>query len=251
MSDLFWLTDEQMERLRPFFPKSHGKPRVDDRRVLSGIVFVNKNGLRWRDAPSAYGPYKTLYNRWKRWGVAGVFAHDGRACSSSRRAKNGDDRRHLPQGAPHGSEPASEKGGLGRLIGRTKGGLNTKLHALADANGRPLSLFLTAGQVSDYTGAAALLDDLPKAQWLLGDRGYDADWFRDALQAKGIQPCIPSRRSRNEPIRHDKRRYRRRNRIEIMFGRLKDWRRVATRYDRCPIVFFSAIALAATVIFWL
>ena len=74
MSDLFWLTDEQIERLRPFFPKSHGKPRVDDRRVLSGIVFVNRNGLRWRDAPGAYGPDKTLYNRWKRWGERGVFA---------------------------------------------------------------------------------------------------------------------------------------------------------------------------------
>ncbi len=73
MSDLFWLTDEQMERLRPFFPRSHGKPRVGDRRVLSGIVFVNRNGLRWRDAPSAYGPHKTLYNRWKRRGEAGVF----------------------------------------------------------------------------------------------------------------------------------------------------------------------------------
>ena len=74
MSDLFWLTDEQVERLRPFFPKSHGKPRVDDRRVLSGIVFVNRNGLRWRDAPGAYGPHKTLYNRWKCWGERGVFA---------------------------------------------------------------------------------------------------------------------------------------------------------------------------------
>ena len=129
--------------------------------------------------------------------------------------------------------------------------MNTKLHAVADANGRPLSFFLTAGPTSDYTGAAALLDDLPKAQWLLGDRGYDADWFRDALYAKGIKPCIPGRRSRNDAVKHDKRRYRRRNRIEIMFGRLKDWRRVATRYDRCPTVFFSAIALAATVLFWL
>ena len=67
MSDLFWLTDAQMARLEPFFPKSHGKPRVDDRRVLSGIIFVNRNGLRWRDAPKEYGPHKTLYNRWKRW----------------------------------------------------------------------------------------------------------------------------------------------------------------------------------------
>ena len=73
MSDLYWLTDEQMERLRPFFPKSHGRPRVDDRRVLSGIIFVNRNGLRWRDAPKDYGPAKTLYNRWKRWGKAGIF----------------------------------------------------------------------------------------------------------------------------------------------------------------------------------
>ena len=85
----------------------------------------------------------------------------------------------------------------------------------------------------------------------MGDRGYDADWFRDALQAKGITPCIPGRKTRTEPIRYDKRRYKRRNRIEIMFGRLKDWRRVATRYDRCPNVFLSAIALAATVLFWL
>ena len=129
--------------------------------------------------------------------------------------------------------------------------MNTKLHAVTDANGRPLSFFMIAGKISDYTGAAALLDDLPKAKWLLGDRGYDADWFREALQAKGIKPCIPGRKSRLLPVKYDKRRYRRRNRIEIMFGRLKDWRRVATRYDRCPQVFFSAIALAATVIFWL
>ncbi len=73
MSDLFWLTDEQMARLQPFFPKSHGRPRVDDRRVLSGIIFVNRNGLRWRDAPREYGPAKTLYNRWKRWSDKGVF----------------------------------------------------------------------------------------------------------------------------------------------------------------------------------
>jgi transposase len=249
MSNLYWLTEEQMERLRPHFPKSHGKPRVDDRRVLSGIIFVNRNGLRWRDAPPVYGPHKTLYNRWKRWSEAGVFIRMMEGLSG--RAAHRHDRRDLSEGAPHGFEPGGKKGGLGRLIGRTKGGMNTKLHAVTDANGRPISLFMTAGQVSDYTGAAALLDSLPKTQWLLGDRGYDADWFRDALQAKGITPCIPGRKSRNEPIKYDKRRYKSRNRIEIMFGRLKDWRRVATRYDRCPTVFLSAIALAATVLFWL
>ncbi len=129
--------------------------------------------------------------------------------------------------------------------------MNTKLHAVTDANGRPLSFFITAGQVSDYTGAAALLDDLPKVKRMIADRGYDADWFRDALEQKGIKPCIPGCKSRSLPVRSDKRRYKRRNRIEIMFGRLKDWRRMATRYHRCPTVYFSALALVATVLFWL
>ena len=78
-----------------------------------------------------------------------------------------------------------------------------------------------------------------------------ADWFRDALKDKGIHPCIPGRKSRGRAVRYDKRRYKRRNRIEIMFGRLKDWRRIATRYDRCAKTFLSAVALAATVMFWL
>jgi transposase len=129
--------------------------------------------------------------------------------------------------------------------------MNTKLHAICDSKGRPINFFVSAGQVSDYIGARALLSSLPDADWLLGDRGYDADWFREALQDKGIRACIPGRKQRKTPVKYDKRRYKRRSRIEIMFGRLKDWRRVATRYDRCPKTFFSAIALAATVIYWL
>ena len=74
MSELFWLSEAQVERLRPFFPKSRGKPRVDDRRVLSGIIFIQRNGLMCKHAPKEYGPPKTLYNRWTRWSRMGVFA---------------------------------------------------------------------------------------------------------------------------------------------------------------------------------
>jgi len=122
---------------------------------------------------------------------------------------------------------------------------------VTDTNGRPVRFLITAGQVSDYTGAAALMNGLPAADWLLADRGYDADWFRKSLINKGTRPCIPGRKSRKTTIKYDKRRYKRRNRIERMFGRIKDWRRVATRYDRSPTVFLSAIMLAATVILWL
>ena len=118
--------------------------------------------------------------------------------------------------------------------------MNTKLHAVTDAHGRPIRLFVTSGQVSDYTGARALLDSLPNADWLLGDRGYDADWFREALVDKKITPCIPGRKSRDKPVKYDKRRYRKRNRIEIMFGRLKDWRRGRPEKASHPIAKISA-----------
>jgi putative transposase len=73
VSDLIWLSNAQMRRIEPYFPLSHGVPRVDDRRILSGIIFVIRNGLRWRDAPKEYGPHKTIYNRFVRWSRMGVF----------------------------------------------------------------------------------------------------------------------------------------------------------------------------------
>jgi len=112
-------------------------------------------------------------------------------------------------------------------------------------------MLLSEGQMSDYTGAALMLDALPKAKALLGDRGYDADWFREALIARGIAACIPSKINRKVPIPHDPVLYRQRHKIENMFGRLKDRRRIHTRYDRCAHTFMSAISIAATVIFWL
>ena len=73
MSELFLLSERRLARISPFFPLSHGVPRVDDRRVLSGIIYVIKHGLQWKDAPKAYGPHKTLYNRFVRWSLLGVF----------------------------------------------------------------------------------------------------------------------------------------------------------------------------------
>jgi transposase len=124
--------------------------------------------------------------------------------------------------------------------------MNTKLHAVTDANGRPLSFFITAGQISDFTGAATLLDDLPKAQWMPADRGYDAEWFRDALEQKGqalySRPQIPlhvrQTRQAPQPYRDHVRR------PEGLASRRHTIRSL-------PPVYFSALALAATVLFWL
>lgn len=114
-----------------------------------------------------------------------------------------------------------------------------------------MALLLTEGQMSDHTGAKILYPTLPYADALIADKGYDSDEFRDALYAKGIEPCIPPKSNRTSSITYDTKLYRQRSKIEIMFGRLKDWRRIAMRYDRCAHTFFSAICLAAAVIFWL
>lgn len=105
--------------------------------------------------------------------------------------------------------------------------------------------------MSDHTGARLLLDALPCASSLVADKGYNSNWFRQALADRAIEPCIPSNRTRKQPLPYDKVLYRQRHRIENMFGRLKDWRRIATLYDRCAHTFFSAICIAATIIFWL
>ena len=129
--------------------------------------------------------------------------------------------------------------------------MNSKLHAVCDSEGRHRSVFLTAGQVSDYTGAAALLATMPPAKALLADRRYDADWLRDALAERGIEACIPSKSNRKIQIPYDRTRHRKHHRIEKMFGKLKEWRRIHTRYDRCAHTFMSAIVIAAIIMFWL
>jgi transposase len=125
------------------------------------------------------------------------------------------------------------------------------LHAVCDGEGRPIILLLSEGQMSDHKGARLVLDALPAASSLIADRGYDSDWFRAELQDRGIEPCIPSSRSRKVPYAYDKAVYRERHKVENLFAKLKDWRRIATRYDRCTHTFVSATCIATTVIFWL
>lgn len=112
-------------------------------------------------------------------------------------------------------------------------------------------LLLTPGQTSDHKGAKRMLTALPKAATLTGDKGYDSDWFRKALIEMGIEPCIPPKKNRKVQIDYDEILYKKRHKIENGFGWLKDWRRIAMRYDRCAHTFLSAICIAAAFIFYL
>lgn len=135
---------------------------------------------------------------------------------------------------------SGKKGDVPRHIGRTKNGLNSKLHAVINEAGKPLILALTAGQVSDHLGAKIVYPALPKATTLIADKGYESDDYRDALKAKGIAPCIAPRKGRIALTPFCKTQYKQRHKVENMFGCLKDWRRIATRYNRCADIFMAA-----------
>ncbi len=107
MTEMILLSEAQMARISPFFPLSHGIPRVDDRRVISGIIFVIRNGLRWRDVPPSSVPHKTIYNRFIRWSELGVFGRIFLELAKRRRRDHRvDDRRHPPESAPDCGQPA-------------------------------------------------------------------------------------------------------------------------------------------------
>ncbi len=155
----------------------------------------------------------------------------------------------LRQGAPLGAR--RQRGAKAQAIGPSRGGQTTKVHVLTDVLGRPAVVHLTPGNASDVKTAPEVLAAAPgRFKRLIADRGYDANHLRRDLKAKRTTPVIPGTRSRKRPIRHDRRRYRDRWRIEAAFCRLKDFRRVATRYDKLASNFASAVALAAVIAFW-
>ncbi|NJR80843.1 IS5 family transposase [Sphingomonas sp. 36D10-4-7] len=248
---LFWLSDEAWAAIEPHLPKNQpGARRVDDRRVISGILHVLRVGCRWCDCPADYGPSTTVYNPFNRWSHRGFWLKllDALVDVGAVTRSTAIDSTYVKaQRAAFGA-----KGGARfQAIGRSRGGWTTKVHALTDVIGRPYALMLTPGNVSDVKAAPALLERAGRMRYLLGDKGYDADRLRRLARDAGAIPVIPGRRNRKRAIRYDKQRYAGRHLIENAFCRLKDFRRVATRYDKLAANFLSGVALATALAFWL
>lgn len=137
-----------------------------------------------------------------------------------------------------------------QAIGCSRGGPSTKIHALTDGYGRAVAFTLGPGNEADILAAPALLDKCPAPRRPLADRGYDANSLRRRLAWARTEAVIPATRSRKVPIPYDAEAYKARDLIERAFCRLKDWRRIATRYDKLASNFASAVAIAATIIWW-
>jgi transposase len=159
------------------------------------------------------------------------------------------DRQHAHQGAPFGG--GRKRGAFAQALGKSRGGRTSKLHALADAKGRPRVFILTAGNINDITVAAQLIQRAGPIRQLLADKAYDANHLRRLLAKRRVKAVIPSTASRARPIAYDRVLYKERNRIERLWCRLKDWRRIATRYDKLARNYLSGAYLAASLTCWI
>ena len=166
-----------------------------------------------------------------------------------RTTRDDPDRLVCSEGAP--LRLGGQRGERKQAIGRSRGGRTTKIHALTDGLGRPVAFLLTGGQAADCRAAEDLMREMPDCRVVHADKAYDTNAIRRAVEARGALPNIPPKSNRRWKSCFSPYLYRDRNAIERMFGRLKDFRRIATRYDRLAANFLAAVCLAATVSYWI
>ncbi|MBS0273806.1 MAG: IS5 family transposase [Proteobacteria bacterium] len=240
----FDLTDFEWSVIQPLLPdKPRGVARVDDRRVLNGIFWRLRTGAPWADIPERYGPHTTCVNRFNRWRKAGVW---DRILSAVSKAYEGDIQMidsssiRVHQHAANG-----QKKRRSRCMGRSRGGLTTKIHALVDACGLPILLKITEGQAHDGRSAQDMFASLGRGDVLLGDRAYGSDALRQSLALRGARANVRLMPNRTNLPPCNKRLYRKRNLVERFFNKLKHFRAVATRYDKRDDNYLASIKLAS------
>jgi len=211
--------------------------------MIEAMCYVLRTGVPWRDLPALFGAWQSVYTRWRRWCRAGLWA-----CLFKRIAGRGFGRiRSMDTTCikvhAHGANPAG--GQQAQAMGRTKGGLNTKLAMIVDALGRPVALRLAPGNRHDLKACHGLWHEL-RGGWLVADRAFDSDRLRAALAAHGLFTCIPTKARRRKTYAFYPRLYAHRHTVENANARLKRFRRLGTRYEKLAETFLGFVLLAAS-----
>ncbi|MFC5150090.1 IS5 family transposase [Streptomyces aureoversilis] len=271
------LSDQEWELLAPLLPRSGiGRPRADDRRVVNGMVCKIRTGISWRDLPDRYGPWKTVYTRFRRYALNGVFTHALQQIQARADATGNIDwlvqiDSTIVRAHQHAADTGRKKGGNKRAgrhaLGRSRGGLTTKIHLACDGRGRPLAILISPGQQHDSAQAQPLLERIrvPRSEGgrprsrpdhVVADKAYSSRHFRAYLRKRGIGHTIPEKRDQarhrmlrgsdgGRPPAFNPTIYRRRNTAERCFNTLKQFRGIATRYDKTATSDEAAVCLAS------
>ncbi|WOG29998.1 IS5 family transposase [Endozoicomonas sp. 8E] len=243
------LKDEQWDRIKDMLPGkvSDPGPTADNRLFIESILWLARTGAPWRDMPEEFGDWHNIYNRFSRWSLKGiwnqVFEELSQDCDMEYLMVDGSITRVHQHGAPKKRNNSAE------AVGKSRGGLTTSVHAATDALGNPVRFILTAGQASEYGQANALIEGF-SADFVLADKGYDSNAFLLEVKKSGAEAVIPPKRNRIDQRKYDKEIYKERNLIERLFQKLKNFRRVATRYERLARNYMGMLQIAAIMI-WL
>ncbi|MCZ8523057.1 MULTISPECIES: IS5 family transposase [Paenibacillus] len=247
------IRDDQWDNIKDLLPAERkpqgGRPPNDHRQMLNAMLWIARTGAPWRDLPEYYGSWSTVYSRFRRWKIAGIWDRILEHVTIEPDYESVMIDATIVRVHQHG---AGAKGGpLSKLLGGLEGGLTTKIHAVVDALGNPLHFVLTGGQCHDSVTGYEMLKqmDLKKKQ-VLADRAYDTNRILHLLKEQSATSVIPSKKNRRNPRNWDKEIYKERHLIECFFNKVKKYRRLATRYDKLACTFKAFLTLASIMV-WL
>ena len=246
--DRFVVSDAAWEKIASLLPgkaSDRGVTAKDNRLFLEAVLWRVRTGLPWRDMPGEFGNWNSIFQRFRRWVRAGVFERLFEQLSGQP-----DFEYVLIDGTivtAHQKASGKKGGGQNQAIGWSRGGLTTKIVALVDALGNLVRFVLLPGQRHDTVGVPPLIEGIA-FDALLGDKAFDADWLRAELDRRGAAAVIPPKANRKASLDYDKAMYRWRHLIENYFAKLKEFRAIATRYDKTDTSLRANIFLAAAVI---
>ena len=234
----------KIKHLLPGQPGQHGGVAKDNRLFINGVLYIAKTGIACRDLPSMYGKWNSVFHRFNRWSKQGRWRRIFDALQDPDLEWLLIDSTVI---RAHQHAAGMNTKGEDQDLGRSRGGFGTKIHGVFDALGNPVDFHLSPGQDADITHAEAIIGDRTP-DVVIGDKGYDSDPLVNKLKDRGIDAIIPPKKNRKQPREYDKIIYKERNKAERGFSFLKQYRRIATRYEKTSRNFLGMIFLAASMI---
>ncbi|MCF1475394.1 IS5 family transposase [Agrobacterium vitis] len=244
------LRDDQWDRISRHIigdARTRGSSGRDNRMFVEAVLWIARTGSPWRDLPEVFGDWNSVFRRFSRWSQKGVWWRVFEAMSDDRDFEYLIIDSTIIRAHQHAS--GAKKGFEDQALGRSRDGLSTKIHMAVRGLGCPVRFILTAGQKGYAPQADALLEELP-AEVVMADTAYDGDRLRKTIAEKGAKAVIPNTPARAKKYPLDKQLYAQRHLVECCFSKLKQFRRIATRYEKTARNYRAMVALAATIL-WL